>query len=165
MRFLLICLFLIFFSSQSFGKTGYVNLISALESTKQGQKVKNKLEKTAETAKKTFKTKEQDLQKEEEALKKDAPLLSEQARNQRIQKLQEKYMNYQRQRKQKELELQNLQSKLMNPVVERIKQVAGEVARKEGYLVVENIGNDVLWVDPKLDLTKKVITKFNKKYK
>ena len=146
-------------------KTAYVNLIAVIEGTKKGKKIKNQLEKSAEAAKKRFQSKEAAIKKEEEALKKEAPLLSEQARAERIQKLQEKFVNYQRETKSKELELQNLQNRLMNPVFEQIKKVAGELAKKEGYLLVENIGNDVLWVDPSLDLTKRVIVKFNKKYK
>ena len=148
-----------------FAKTAYVNILSALESTKQGQKVKNRLEKSAKKAKKQFKATELTLQKEEETLKKDAPLLSDQAKAKRIQQLQQKIFNFQREAKSKDLELQNLQSQLMSPVIERLKGVIGETAKKEGYLVVENIGNDVLWVDPELDLTKKATVKFNKKYK
>ena len=53
----------------------------------------------------------------------------------------------------------------MNPVIENLKTVIGNVAKRESYLVVENIGNDVLWVDQSLNLTNKVSKEFNKKYK
>lgn len=146
-------------------KTAYVSLALVFERTKKGQKVKSQLEKSAEAAKKKLHAKELAFKKEEEALKKEAPLLSEQARMERVQKLQEKYVDYQREKQSKELELQNLQTRLMNPVFEQIKRVAGEVAKKEGYSLVENIGNDILWVDSSLNLTKQVIVQFNKKYK
>ena len=61
--------------------------------------------------------------------------------------------------------MQNLQNQLTGPVIENIKKVIGEVAKKESYLVIENIGTDVLWVSPKLNLTQKVYKEFNKKYK
>lgn len=146
-------------------KTAYVNLMEAFEKTKQGRRVKAQLEKTAEKAKKEFKSLELKIQKEEESLKKEAPLLSEQARAQKIQQLQQKFVNFQRDVKNKDLELQNLQNQLMNPVIERLKQVIGELAKRENYLVVENINSDVLWVSPESDLTQKVHKEFNKKYK
>ena len=154
-----------FYSFHSFAKIGYVNLMEAFENTRQGRRVKSRLEKDAEKAKKQFKAIERKLQKEEEAFKKDAPLLSEQARAQKIQQLQQKIVSFQREAKNKDLELQNLQNRLMNPVIEKLKKVIGEVAKAESCLVVENIGNDVLWVSPDLNLTQKVYKTFNKKYK
>ena len=91
--------------------------------------------------------------------------MSEQARAKKIQQLQQKILTFQREAKKKDMELQNLQNQLMNPVIEKLKRVLGEIATKEGYLVVENIGNDVLWVSPQRDLTKKTVALFNKKHK
>jgi len=164
MRLFLLSIIL-FYSVPSFSQTAYVNLMQAFENTKQGRRVKVRLEKTAAKAKKQFKSMEIKLQKEEADLKKEAPLLSEQARMQKIQTLQQKIFNFQKEAKNKDVELQKLQNQLMNPVIERLKKVTGEIAKKESYSIVENIGNDVLWVSPKLDLTQKVSKAFNKKYK
>lgn len=155
----------ILYSGHSFSKMAYVNLMEAFENTKQGKRAKVQLEKKAEQAKKKFKSIEVKIQKEEAALKKEAPLLSEQGRAQKIQKLQQKILNFQREAKNKDIELQKLQNKLMNPVLERLKSVIGTIAKKESYLIIENIGADVLWVSPELNLTKKVYKAFNKKYK
>ncbi len=150
---------------QALAKTGYVNLMRAFEKTAQGRRVKARLEKSAEKAKKHFKSEELKMQKEEKAFKKDAPLLTDQARAHKIQQLQQKFLKFQKDAKNKELELQKLQNELMNPVIEKLKKVIREVAKKEAYLVVENIGNDVLWVSPQLNLTEKVYKAFNRKYK
>ena len=154
-----------FFSFQSFSKTGYVNLMQAFEKTNQGQKVRRQLEKTANKAKAEFKSKELKLQREEESLKKEMALLSEQARGQKISQLQQKILNFQKEAKEKDAELQNLQNKLMNPVLDRLKRVIAEAAKKESYSAVKNIGTEVLWVSPELDLTNKVYKIYNKKYK
>ena len=90
-------------------RTGYVDMMKAFENTKQGRRVKAKLEKLTEKAKKEFKATELSLQKEEGKLKKEAPLLSEQGRMQRVQQLQQKIVDYQKSVKDKEIELQNLQ--------------------------------------------------------
>ena len=164
MRLLFLSIF-VFYSFHSFAKTGYVNLMEAFEKTKQGRRVQTRLEQNTKKAKKYFKSIELQIQKEEEALKKEAPILSEQARAKKIQQLQRKFLNFQKEAKSKDLELQNLQNKLMNPVIEKLKAIIGEVAQKESYLIIENIGSDVLWVSPELDLTAKVYKAFNKKYK
>ena len=154
-----------FFSFQSFSKTAYVNLMQAFEKTNQGRKVKTRLEKTANRAKAEFKSKELKLQKEEEGLKKEMALLSEQARTQKISQLQQKILNFQKEAKNKDTELQNLQNKLMNPILERLKKIIAEVAKKGSYTTVRNIGTEVLWVSPELNLTVKVYKAYNKRYK
>ena len=92
-------------------------------------------------------------------------MLSEQARAQKISQLQQKILNFQNEAKNKDVELQNLQNKLMNPILERLKKVIGETAKKGSYTAVKNISADVLWVSPELDLTVKVYKAYNKKYK
>ena len=67
---LFLTVLIVTFSFQSFSQTAYVNLMQAFEKTKQGQKIKRQLEKTANKAKAQFKTKELKLQEEEKALKK-----------------------------------------------------------------------------------------------
>lgn len=162
---LFLVFFIAFFSFQSFSKTAYVNLMQAFENTRQGKKVKSNLEKTANKAKAEFKSKELKLQKEEESLKKEMALLSEQARAQKISRLQEKILNFQKEAKNKDVELQKLQNQLMNPVLERLKKVIGEIAKKESYTVVKDFGNEVLWISPELNLTVKVYKAYNKRYK
>ena len=153
------------FSFQSFSKTAYVNLMQAFENTRQGKRVKSRLEKTASKAKAEFKARELKLQKEEASLKKEMALLSEQARAQKISQLQQQILNFQTEAKNKDTELQNLQNKLMNPILERLKKVIAEIAKKESYTVVENIGTEILWVSPDLNLTVKVYKAYNKRYK
>ena len=164
MRFFLLS-FIIFCSFSTFAKTGYVDLMSAFENTRQGQRIKSRLKKSTEAAKKQIKSQELKIQKDEQAFKKEAPLLSEQARAKKIQQLQQKILNFQRNAKSKDLELQKLQNSLVNPVLVNLKKVIGNMAKKESYLVIENIGTDVLWVSSELNLTNKVSKEFNRRYK
>ena len=162
-NFLSICI--LFFSFQSMAKTAYVNVMKAFEDTKQGQAVKSRLEAESQNAKKKLKALEAKLQQEEESLKKEVALLSEQARMQKISQFQQKVLNLQKDIQNKDAELQKLQKKLMDPILERLRVMIGDIAKKESYQLVQNIGSDVLWVDPSLDLTKKIVRAYNKKYK
>lgn len=148
-----------------FAKTGYMNLMKAFESTNQGKKVKARLEKESKTAQNNLKTAENKLKKEEADLQNEVSLLSEQAKTQKILKFQEKVSNFQRSAKNKEAELQRLQGKLMEPILNRLRSITGNIAKKEKYIVIKNRGPETLWVSPELDITNQVVKAYNKKYK
>ena len=155
----------LFLSMPCFAKTAYIELMQAFESTYQGKKVKSRLEKEAKVAETSLKKQEAQLKKDEASLQKEVALISDQAKTQKIMQFQGKVANFQKLAKDKEVELQSLQNKLMEPILNRLKQVAGEVAKKEKYTVVKAKGQDVLWLSPELDLTNKVVKVYNKKYK
>lgn len=166
--FSILCVLLFCFGALApiaWAKTGYVNVSKAFEQTKQGRRIKTRLDNKAEATGKALKATEVKIQEEEKALKKEAPLLSEQARMQKIGQLQQKIINFQKEVKQKELEMTNLQNKLMSPLMDKFTKVVKDVAQKEGFDVVRNITEDVLWVSPKLDLTDKAVKSFNKRHK
>ena len=142
-----------------------MNLMQVFESTNRGKKVKTRLERESKTAEKKLRAAEQNLKKEEESLKKEVALLSGQAKSQKIFMFQEKVSKLQREAKEKDMELQKLQGRLMEPILEQMKVVTGNVAKKGKYQIVKNIGPDTIWVAPELDITKQVIKAYNKKYK
>ncbi|MGI9549449.1 MAG: OmpH family outer membrane protein [Bdellovibrionales bacterium] len=164
MKFLILSLF-IFLSYDAFAKVGYVDVVKVIESTKQGKRVKARLEKNLARAKRSMKTMDENLKRERSELEKALPLLSEEKRAQKIQQFQQKVLKSQQEAEKKQLELKNLEEQLMNPVVVKIKGVIATVANKDGYEVVHNLDKNVLWVSPKSDLTKKVYSLFNKKHK
>ena len=163
MKLFIWLLFLVSF--QSFAKTGFMNMMEAFEKTNQGRKVKARIEKESKKAESNLKALEDKLKKEEADLKQEAALLSERGRAEKISKFQEKVFNFQKNAKNKETELQKLQAQLMEPVLNRLKSVTGEIAAGENYTVIKNMGADTLWVAPGLDITSRVYKAYNKKYK
>ncbi|MBC6415175.1 MAG: OmpH family outer membrane protein [Bdellovibrionales bacterium] len=157
--------FLLLLSFPSIAKTGFVNTMRAFEQTHQGKAVKARLEKESKKAQSELTKLESQLKKEEESLKKEVALLSEQAKNAKLTQFQRRVFEFQKKAKDEEIRLQNLQKELMDPILNRLKVVIGDVAKKAGYSVVKNIGNDILWVSANLDLTDQVYTAYNKKYK
>ena len=154
-----------FFSFSSFAKTGYVNVLEAMDNTTQGKNVKKQLEAFAKKAEKELQAQKVQLQKEEAKLKKEVALLSPEARNEKIAAFQAKVVEFSKSQEEKQLELKRKQDELVNPIEKRLTSVIGDVASKNKYTVVENIGTNVVWVEPSLDLTKKVYQKYNKKFK
>jgi len=153
------------FSFPCFAKTAYMNLMKAFESTSQGKKVKTRLEAESKKAQDQLKKAENKLKQEEAGLQKEVALLSDQQKTQKILKFQEKVSQFQREAKNKEMELQKLQNRLTDPILERLKSVTGEIAKKQKYELIKNIGPETLWVSPNLNITNQVVKSYNKKYK
>lgn len=152
-------------SAICFAKTGYVDMKEAIQNTRQGQKVQKRLQGDLEKVKKEIAVLEARLTKERTKLEQDIPLLSDQKRAERVQKFQQKVLKSQKEAEEKKVALQQLEDKLMSPIFQKLQKVIGRVAAKEGYTAVLNKDNNVLWVSPDLDMTKKVSAQFNKKYK
>ncbi|MCY4512396.1 MAG: OmpH family outer membrane protein, partial [Bdellovibrionales bacterium] len=144
------------FSPVCFAKTGYVDMKAAIQSTRQGRRAQNKLQKDLEKVKKEISALEARLTKERAKLEEEIPLLSEQKRAQRVQKFQQQVLESQKKAEEKKAALQQLENKLMNPIVQKLQTVIGQVAAKEGYTAILNKDNNVLWVSSDLDMTKKV---------
>lgn len=156
---------LILHSFAGLAKTGYVNMVVAIEKTKQGKRAKNKLEGKLAQAKKSMKAIEVKLSKQRTSLEKEAPLLSEQSRAQRISQFQSQVAKSQQKAEAKQLELKKYEESLMGPIIKKMNVVVTQVANKGGFDLIRNTDNSVLWVSPSLDVTKKVYTEFNKKNK
>ena len=165
MKFFISIFLISVFSSVCFAKTGYVDMKEAIQSTRQGRRVQKKLQTDLEKVKKEISALEAGLTKERAKLEEDIPLLSEQKRAQRVQKFQQKVLESQKKAEEKKAALQKLENKLMSPVIQKLQKVIGQMAAKEGYTVVLNRDNNVLWVSPEMDMTKKVAARFNKKHK
>ena len=152
-------------SLQSFAKEGYVDMREAFNKTSQGKRTNSQLDKKVAKIRKQIKSKEEKLRKDQNQLEKDMPLLSEKERARKIQNLQQKFVESKRQIESKQLELQQLEGKLRNPIIARLNKVIAEVAKKGNYTVIRDKSFGVLWIKKDTDLTKKVYTRFNKKYK
>ena len=148
-----------------FAKTGYVDMKEAIQNTRQGRRVQKQLQADLKKVKTEIAALEAGLTKERAKLEEDIPMLSEQKRAQRVQKFQQKVLESQKTAEGKKAALQKLENKLMNPVIQKLQKVIGQIAAKEGYTVILNKDNTVLWVSSDRDLTKQVSSRFNKKYK
>ena len=163
MKFLILVLLFSTFATQA-DRVGYVDMAEAISRTKQGQKAKRRLEKDLKKAKNDIKSIEEKLRKDRAKLEQELPLLSQQKKAEKIQNFQQKVLQSQKDVEAKQASLQKLEDKLMQPIVEKLKKVTAQIAKKEKYDAVRNKDKSVLWVNDKLDLTKKVYNRFNKKY-
>jgi outer membrane protein len=145
-------------------KIGYVDMQKAVQSTKAGQKAKKELETEFEKRKKTLQTKESDLKKMGEDLEKKAMVLSDDVRAKKQKEFQESMMEFQQNVQKNQQEIQEQEKKLTEPILKKLSEVIGDIAKKDNYTVIlEKRENAVLWAQKDLDITDQVVKAFETK--
>lgn len=145
-------------------KIGYVDLQKAIQETSAGKKAKKQLEDAFNKKKKELEKAEQDLQKMNEDLEKKAMVLSEDVRTQKQQEFQKEMLKYRDMVGKSQVEIQKRERELTMPILENLRDIIQNIAKKENYTVVlEKSEQAVLWADKDIDLTDRVVKEFEKK--
>ncbi len=156
----------IFFATMAHAevKIGYVDMQKAVQSTKAGQKAKKELEAEFEKRKKTLQSKEANLKKMGEELEKKAMVLSDDVRAKKQKEFQENMIEFQQNVQKNQQEIQEQEKKLTEPILKKLADVIGDIAKKENYTVIlEKRENAVLWAQKDLDITDSVVKAFEAK--
>jgi outer membrane protein len=102
--------------------------------------------------------KNRELQAQEQALQKNAPLLSDEARNQRSTAVERFRIDVQRLIQDAQAELMGVQRDVESAFLFKVKPVVEEVARGKGLQFVFNLdGGLIAWADPSMDITTDVV--------
>ncbi len=144
-------------------KIGTVDMQKALHTVDLGKKAKAQLDKEVEAKKKEIQTEESAIKKAGEEFRKKSLVLSEDARAKKQGELQERVMKLQELAGRSQMELQQKERELTEPLIGKLRGVISEIAKQKGYgLVLEKNENSVLFSLEKDDLTDEVIGQFNK---
>ena len=158
-------LFLAFSTSAFSMVVGTIDMQKTLFTTKEGQKIRRRLEASFNKKKAALKKQENKLKKAKESFDKKSALLSNDARRKEERKLQKMLLDLEGKRRQYESEIRKMESELTEPVVKRIYKVVAEVAKKSKVDVVfEESASPVIYAANKKDLTNEVAKLHNKKY-
>ena len=161
-------LLMTFFFSQNLWanttKFGYVDMQKAITMTTAGKKAKEQLEKEFKKKQAELKDKEEDLKKMSKDLEKKSLVLSEDVKLKKQQDLQEEMLKYRELVGKSQLEIQKKERELTMPIVDKLKDIIAEIAKKEGYtMILERSEQSVLWAKDEADLTDEVVSAFEKK--
>ena len=144
-------------------KVAYVDLQKALNLSSAGKEAKEKIKLKVESYDGEVTQRQEELKKMKEDLEKQAMLLSEEARNAKERDYQQKVKDYQRFTKDIQEELQQTDADYTRKIVENILRVVQEIGKREGYaIVLEKTESSIVYADPSVDLTDKVIQEFDK---
>lgn len=144
-------------------KIGLVDMQKALQSVDAGKKAKAQLEKEVNAKTKDLQNEQQAIQKAAEEFKKQSLVMSDAARNKKQAELQERAMKFEQTRMRTSTELQQREQELTQPIINRLRTIVTDLAKKMGYnLVLEKNENVVLFSQTTDDLTPEVIKQYNK---
>jgi len=147
-------------------KIATVDLQKALLSVEAGKKARSSLEKESQQKMAELKGEQTAIQKLSEEFKKQSLLLSDDARMKKQTELQQRYMKFQEKTVRTQQGMQVRERELTEPLLNKLKTIIGELAKKNNYTVVlEKSQSAVLFSQEKDDLTDEVIKLFNQKHK
>jgi outer membrane protein len=139
-------------------KIGYVNSQRILNETPAFADVRATLEREFTPLRAEIDTLEARLSRADDELRAQAGTLTEAARQQRQQTLQQQLAAYQQRAQQIQQQLQAREQELVGPVMQRIRGVLEEVRRAGNYsFIMDPPDGVIVAVDPALDVTNDVI--------
>ena len=139
-------------------KVGVVDLQKALNLSKAGKEAKGRITERVKEVEGKVEKQQNELKALKEELEKQAVLLSAEARATKERDYQQKLKDFQRYTKDRQEELQQLDAQYTNQIVEKLLDMAQEMAKKEGFdILLERGSGGVIYSADAIDLTEKLI--------
>jgi outer membrane protein len=115
---------------------GFIDMQRVMQSVSDGKKVREILEKEMEKKQKEFQAERQKLGKMAEELQKQSGVMTEAARTKKQSDLQERIAKFEENVARSQMELQQQERELFQPILLKVKAVASELARKNKYKAI-----------------------------
>jgi outer membrane protein len=142
-------------------KLGIVDGMDVVSKSSEGKRVQDNIKRKSEELGRPFAQKRQDLQKQVEEFQKQASVMKEDARKRKAEELEKKMQDFQKQSASAEKQLQQYQEKELAPLFHKLESAVKAVAQQEKLdIVLDKRNSGLLYMDPKLDITSKVRSKF-----
>ncbi|MEE9523715.1 MAG: OmpH family outer membrane protein [Thermodesulfovibrionales bacterium] len=147
-------------------KIGYVDMRRALNECKAGKIAKVELETMIKAKQKFLDDERKKLDEMQSELEKKASLLSEKAKEEKQKEFQEKVQAYQKLLADAQKEINEKEAEYTKRIIDDIREIVSDIAKSDGYtLVFEKTEISVMYAKDGLDLTDKVVEKYNSKTK
>ena len=161
LRSIVTAIFLASFASSAFAADiGYVNVQEIMHDSTAAKSVQEQIESKQKAFRTEMSKKEEDLQKEEQALAKQRSVLSPEAFEKKVKEFKEKAGKAQKEVKVKGIELENAFSTSLAEIQKSVTEIVAKIAKEKNYVAVFP-ASQLLYADPKLDITKEFLSKLN----
>lgn len=143
-------------------KIGLVDLFKAVNESEQGKKAKTELESMIKGKQEALEEKGKSIEKLKGELEKQGGVLSAEAKKSKEDEFERLTREYQRTVADSQNEVRKKEGELTGRIVKDLRAIVAGIAQEEKYtLVLENAEGLVLFADKSLDITDKVIQKFD----
>lgn len=142
-------------------KVGVVDGMDVVSKSAEGKRVQDAIKRKSEELGKPFAQKRQDLAKQVEEFQKQSSVMKEDARKRKAEELEKKMQDFQKQGADAEKQLQQFQQKELAPLFQKLEGAVKSVSQENKLdMVLDKRNAGLLFMDPKLDITDKVRSKF-----
>ena len=143
-------------------KIGVVDLQKILETSNSGKAAQNELKVQRDKMQADMKQRGNEIQEIESRMQREAMVMSKETREEKEREHRIKVSDFQALQRKYQSDLQEIERKLMGKLQAEITSLVGDIAKKDGYLlVISNIG--VIYSLPSTDLTERLIQELNAK--
>ena len=142
-------------------KVGVVDGMDVVSKSADGKRVQDSIKRKSEELGKPFAQRRQELAKQVEDFQKQASVMKEEARKVKAEELEKKMQDFQKQGADAEKQLQQFQEQQLAPLFQKLEGAVKTIAQQEKLdMVLDKRNAGLLFMDPKLDITDKVRSKF-----
>jgi outer membrane protein len=142
-------------------KVGIVDGMDIVSKSSEGKRVQDSIKRKSEELGRPFVQKRQDLARQVDEFQKQASVMKEDARKRKAEELEKKMQDFQRQGTDAEKQLQQFQEQQLAPLFHKLEAAVKAVAAENKLdLVLDKRNAGLLFMDPRLDITDKVRSKF-----
>jgi outer membrane protein len=143
-------------------KIGVVDLQKILETSNSGKAAQNELKVQRDKMQADMKQRGNEIQEIENRMQREAMVMSKETREEKEREHRIKVSDFQALQRKYQGDLQEVERKLMGKLQSDITSLVGDIAKKDGYLlVISNIG--VIYSLPSTDITERLIQELNAK--
>ena len=142
-------------------KVGVVDGMDVVSKCSEGKRVQESIKRKSEELGKPFAQRRQDLAHQVEEFQKQAGMMKEDARKRKAEELEKKMQDFQRQGADAEKQLAQYQETQLAPLFQKLEGAVKTVAQENKLdMVLDKRNSGLLFMDPKMDITDKVRSKF-----
>ncbi len=143
-------------------KIGYVDLNKALNESTQGKKAKEELQDLVKSSEAAIEKKKSEIVELEQEIIKQASILNPEAIKEKQDQRAKLKKAHRRMIKDSQEEVEKKQAEFMRLIIGDISKVVSAIGKEEGYsLILEKMQGGIIYIPVDLDLTGKVIERFN----
>lgn len=145
---------------------GQVNMQKIVTSINQGKNVRDSIKKQFDKMQAEIKGEESKIKTLQEKFQKQAAVMSEKAKQTKGQELQRQIMGLQQKTMAYQKQIQQLEQEKMSPILKRLKEIIDSVSKNEKVdLTIEGGAAPIIYAKKTKDISDKVISAYNKKFK
>ncbi len=143
-------------------KIGVINMEQVVRGSEAGKQAMKKLQKKFEGIQKKLKAKQDKLKAFKKEIDQKASLMNEESRIKKQRQLQRQFAEYKQDEEDAKIEMQQAESKLMEPIIKQLEKVVTKMGKDEKFtLILEKNMPGMYYISPDIDITQKVIKKIN----